>query len=1010
MSLIMTNKTILAESKAIIKSREGISAVWLVPIIALLFGAWLIIKAVSDRGTFITVQFESASGIVVGKTQVRYKGLTTGIVRDVEVSEDLQSVIVEIEMISSSKKMLTDKTRFWYVTADVSFQGITGLDTLLSGSYINVIPDIEEEGKARSHFIALSEEPVLDQATPGLHVSLTTKTLGSLGKKSPVLFKQITVGYVAGFNYEATSDLININLFIEPEYANLVKENSRFWNTSGVTVSGSLTSGVTVHTDSLASVVAGGVAFGNSDYEAVMGPAINGQNFTLYSDYETANMGHEIQLMLNWNSGIDRDAAIMYQGLTLGKITDFTRIDPEERIIEASAIINPRIIPYLTSGSQFFVIAPNLDLGGVTNLHTLMLGAHIGIRPSVDGKPLNKFNVYNQEPAYQYSEPGLHLVLKAQDVGSLTTSSNIYYKQQKVGTIQAIENIGPNEFLVHIFIEPKYKSFVSSDSHFWNASGLHISGGLQNFDIQAQSIQSMLAGGIAFDLGDNNEKSAPKNGDSFQLFIDKNVAKQRSTFNLYTNSAHGLSNKTRIMLRGEEIGSVHKVIRQQDQVTLQVGVLTDYEYILRENSQFWLVNADLSLSGMTNTDALFGGAYISVNVGEGEKAHDFIVTDLPPAKHLSSQGLQLSLKSEQGNVVNPGSPISFRGIAVGQVDNVSLDTTGNNVEINITVDEEYRHLISNFTRFYNASGVTISGGLGNFIVKTESADAILKGGISFINPEIKPEQDTVEEGEKFTLFDNVEYAKLAGVAIEIHFSDVEGLKNNLKIKYQDQQVGLVSRIKFDQQGFGATVYAFLNDSGRKFAVADSKFWFAKPELALVGSVNVGAILEGGFIGLMPGKGEISHRFEAKAIMPVTTTLPSGLNLSLSAKNLGSVRTGNPVLYRQVKVGRVIGVDLSPTADTVNIYINIYPRYAPLVSQSSRFWNTSGIRIDAGLFSGINIDSESIETLLAGGIAFATPEVDVNETFQPAEQGQLFKLARDVDDDWHKWQPKIELSQ
>jgi paraquat-inducible protein B len=153
-----------------------------------------------------------------------------------------------------------------------------------------------------------------------------------------------------------------------------------------------------------------------------MGPAINGQNFTLYSDYETANMGHEIQLMLNWNSGIDRDAAIMYQGLTLGKITDFTRIDPEERIIEASAIINPRIIPYLTSGSQFFVIAPNLDLGGVTNLHTLMLGAHIGIRPSVDGKPLSKFNVYNQEPAYQYSEPGLHLVLKAQDVGSLTTS------------------------------------------------------------------------------------------------------------------------------------------------------------------------------------------------------------------------------------------------------------------------------------------------------------------------------------------------------------------------------------------------------------------------------------------------------------------------------------------------------------------------------------------------------------------------------------------------------------
>jgi paraquat-inducible protein B len=1004
----MANKTILAESKAIIKDRKGISAVWLVPIIALLFGAWLIGKAVSERGTFITVQFESASGIVVGKTQVRYKGLTAGVVRDVEVSEDLQSVIVEIEMISSSKKMLTDKTKFWYVTADVSFQGVTGLDTLLSGSYINVMPDFEEEGEAQSHFVALTEEPVLDQSTPGLHISLKTKTLGSLGKKSPVLFKQITVGHVSGFNYETNSDLININLFIEPEYVDLVKENSRFWNASGINISGSLTSGLQVQTGSLASVIAGGIAFGNSEYEAIMDPAKNGQSFTLFSDFETAEMGHNVVLTLNWDSGIDRGAAIRYQGLTLGKITDFIRIDPQARVIVASAKINPRIIPYLTSKSQFFVVAPKLDLGGVTNLHTLMLGAHIGIRPSVDGKPLNEFNVYNQKPAYQYNEPGLHLVLKAKDVGSLTTSSSIYYKQQKVGDIQAIENIGPSEFLVHVFIEPKYKHFVSTDSHFWNASGLHISGGLQNFDIKAQSIQSMLAGGIAFDLGEGNEVVLPKNGDNFQLYTNKDVAKERSVFNLHLNNAQGLSTKTRIMLRGEQIGSVHQVIRQQDKVTLKVGILPDFEYILRENSHFWMVNAALSLSGITDTEALFGGAYISVNIGGGQKANDFIVTDLPPAKHLSSKGLQLSLKAEQGNIVNPGSPISFRGIAVGQVDNVSLDAKGSNVAINITVDEEYRHLISNFTRFYNASGVTISGGLSNFILKTESADALLKGGISFFNPDIQAEQEPIDEGETFTLFDNIAHAELAGVAIKIHFSEVAGLTNNLKIKYQDQQVGVVSRVDFDNEGFGATVYAFLDDNGRKFAVTGSQFWLAKPELALVGSTNVSALLDGGFIGIMPSKGEPSISFEAKSIAPVMTSLPSGLNLLLSAKSLGSIRAGNPILYRQVKVGRVIGVDLSPTADTVNIYINIFDRYAPLVSQQSKFWNISGIRIDAGVFSGVNISSESIETLLAGGIAFATP--DDKNNFKSAEQGQLFKLSPDVDEEWHTWQPKINLSQ
>jgi paraquat-inducible protein B len=1005
----MANKTILAESKAIIKNREGISAVWLVPMIALLFGAWLIVKAVVDRGTFITVQFESASGIVVGKTQVRYKGLTAGVVSGVEVSEDLQSVIVEIEMIASSKKMLTDKTRFWYVTADVSFQGVTGLDTLLSGSYINVQPDLEEEGEAQSHFIALTEEPTLDQSTPGLHISLKTKALGSIGKKSPVLFKQITVGHVAGFKYETNSDLININLFIEPEYVKLVKENSRFWNASGITVSGSLTSGIKVHTGSLASVISGGISFGNSEYETVMEPAKNGHSFTLYSDFETAEMGHEIELTLNWDSGIDRGASILYQGLTLGKITDFTRIDPQERIIIASAKINPRIIPYLTTKSQFFVVSPQLDLGGVTNLHTLMLGAHIGIRPSESGTAQSKFNVYNQEPAYRYDEPGLHLVLKATDVGSLTTSTGIYYKQQKVGNIQAIENVGPSEFLVHIYIQPKYEHFVSSDSHFWNAGGLQIAGGLQNFNIEAQSLQAMLAGGIAFDLGDVNEKTSPKNGDNFKLYSDKKIAKQRSVFNLHTNSEQSISAKTRIMLRGKEIGSVHNIIRQQNKTILQVGVLPNYEYILREKSQFWLVNASLSLSGMTDTDALFGGAYIGVNVGEGEKTFDFAISDSPPAKHLSSKGLQLSLITERGNVVNSGSPISFRGIAVGQVDNVSLDAKGKNVEINITIDENYRHLISNYTRFYNASGVTVSGSLGNFILKTESADAVLKGGISFFNPENVKTENTVDEGEQFNLFDNIEHAELAGVAIEIHFNETSGLKNNLAIKYQDQQVGVVSRVSFDEGGLGATAYAFLNDNGRNFAVKGSQFWFAKPELALVGSSNVGAILEGGFIGLMPGKGEENRHFEAKSVAPVMSSLPSGLNLTLSAKSLGSIRAGNPVLYRQVKVGKVIGVDLSSTADNVNIYINIFDRYAPLVNQQSKFWNSSGISIDAGVFSGVNINSESIETLLAGGVAFATPEINANKGSQVTKQGDLFYLAPEADEKWQAWQPKIKLS-
>lgn len=999
-------------SEVIIKQKEGISAVWLVPIIALLFGAWLIIKAVSERGVFITVQFDNASGIVVGKTEVRYKGLPAGVVTDIDVTDDLQYVDVEIEMLSGTKKLLTEQTLFWYVTADVSFQGVSGLDTILSGSYINVQPDLESDGKPQRHFIALDEEPILDQATPGLHITLQTDKLGSISKKSPVSYKQINVGHVSGYEYDDTSGKVLVSLFIEPDYQHLVKENSRFWNASGFDISGSLTSGIQVKTESLATIVSGGIAFDDSQYEAVMPPAQNGQIYPLHENYQDAEMGHNIELELNWNAGIDRGASILYQGLSLGIVDTFTKINPETRKITALAKVNPRVVPYLTSESQFFVVAPEVDLGGVTNLHNVLKGSHLSLRPSLNGEPQKRFKVYNNKPAYRYDEPGLHLMLRANYIDSIKPGTSIFYRKQKIGSVQAIEDTSSNELLVHIHILENFKHYVTQNTRFWNTSGIRITGGLQNFEVQAHSIQSVLSGGIEIGIKENDISRLAENGEVFTLFDNSDIAEQRVPLTLTTLSSRDIDTNTRIMYRGEIVGSIHEINRQKETVKITAGILPEYQFLLKDQSQFWLVKPNVSITGLSDTDALFGGAYIAVNAGNGQSKNQFTLSNISPAKHISAEGLQLTLTSERGNVVNPGSPISYRGILVGQVDNVSLNTTGDDVQINITIDKEYLQLINNYTRFYNASGITVSGGLGNFSIKTESTDAVLRGGISFYNPnnqeDNQPDNAKVSEGETFTLFNNIDHAEMAGIAIQIHFNEIAGLRSNLNIKYQDQSIGVVSRVVFDENDYGGTVYAFLNDNGRKFAVSGSKFWLAKTELGLVGSTNVNAIIEGGFISVLPGEGERTTEFQAEDIAPVTTELPYGLNLKLLTSKLGSVRVGNPVLYRQVEVGRVIGVDLSSSANKVNVYINIAKRYANLVSAESKFWNTSGFRVDAGIFSGVNIDSESIETLLSGGIAFATPEPADDAEHKPVTQGHNFKLYQVVDTDWQEWAPNITI--
>ncbi len=993
--------------------RQGVSIVWFVPFIALIFGGWLGMKALSEQGTFITIEFENGAGIVPKKTEVRYKGLVTGLVSKVVPSDDLQSVIAHVEISKTFSDYLTENTQFWLVSADISLQGVSGLDTLLSGSYIHIIPDTDDDADSQDHFIALKEAPQLDMTTPGLHLTLQTKVLGSISENSPITFKQIPIGYVTGYHYAEDAQAININIFIEQEYAHLVKENSLFWNVSGVQVTASISAGIKVNTESLSSMIAGGIAVDTLSYQEKLSPAKNGQIYPLHADFQSAETGHEIELTLDWNSGINHNATILYQGLTIGTIDSFSKIDPKSRKITAKAKVNPRVVPYLTDQSQFYLVSPHIDLTGISNARTLLSGTHISIRPSLQGKPTDKFAVFNSKPPYKYTEPGLHLILQTDDRSSLQVGSNIYYKQQVVGSVQTVETIDAKKHLIHIHIEKEYQDYVSANSHFYNNSGLKIKANLQGVDIEAQSLQSILTGGVTFinvDKQGNDTKII--NGDKFTLFANQKMAQQRTNFTLTISANEHVNVNTKILYRGAEIGAIHKIEQQGEQSRLHLGLLPEYQYILREGTQFWLAKPNLSLSGASDMDALLGGSYITFNLySEASKDKtDFRLLTSPPAKYASASGLQLSLLSDNASVATAGSSVSYRGVSVGQVDNVVLDKQIDKVRVNITIDEEHTSLIQANTRFYNASGITVNGGLSDFVVKTESIDAILRGGISFYNPSVVTENVAVNELDSFSLFEHYEHASSAGLSISIHFNDYAGIKVNTKVLYQEQEIGKVERLVFNENEIGVTAIVLLNDIGAKYAKKASQFWLVEPVIGLVGSKNVASLLDGAFITLLPDadlSNDVQTEFEALEMAPTVTQLPYGLNVKLVTKRLGSVRVGNPVLYRQISVGEVIGIDLSATADTVNVFINIAKRYAPLVTDNSVFWNTSGINIEAGLFSGINIDSESVETLISGGIAFATPEVNSSDSTQ---NKQSFILHQDLNRDWLEWQPKIAIGQ
>lgn len=267
-----------------VKTGRSFSIIWIVPIVALLIGGWLAYKTISEQGPTITITFANAEGIEAGKTKIRYKDVVIGQVEEIRISDDLKRVVVTAELNKGAAKYLTDKTRFWVVRATVRGGSVSGLGTLLAGAYIGIDP--VEGGQPTRSFKGLEVPPVITTGLPGRHFWLRADTLGSLNIGSPVYFKQIQVGQVVSYKFGDDGQSVDVQIFIEDPHHLRVTENMRFYNASGVDVSLNA-QGLRVDTESLVSIIGGGLAF-DLPKDALPGQAA-AENviFRLYPDRES---------------------------------------------------------------------------------------------------------------------------------------------------------------------------------------------------------------------------------------------------------------------------------------------------------------------------------------------------------------------------------------------------------------------------------------------------------------------------------------------------------------------------------------------------------------------------------------------------------------------------------------------------------------------------------------------------------------------------------------------------
>lgn len=735
------------------------SAIWVLPLIALLIGGWLGWRAYNEAGIEIQVTFETGEGLQAGKTEVIYKGMSIGKLTAMELDDrgERRGVRATLEMDKRVEHQLLSNTRFWLVKPSVSLAGITGLETLVSGNYIAASPG---DGEPTRKFTALNEPPPLADTAPGLHLTLKAERLGSLNRDSPVFYKQIQVGRVKSYALLEDQNQVEVKVFIQPEFASLVRKHTRFWNASGVSIDAGL-SGVKVRTESLASIVAGGIAFATPEHRKDSPPTDPSLPFRLYEDFDTAQAGIRVNLTLHEFDGLEPGRTpVMYKGIQVGHMKTF-KIDDDLSGARVELMLDPRTEDYLVEGTDFWVVKPSISLAGITGLEALVKGNYIAIRPGEKGgAPSRDFAARPKAPPLDLAAPGLHLVLFSDVRGSLEVGSPVLFKQLKVGSVQSYQLSRDNKqvaFGVHI--EPEYTHLVNNSTRFWNASGITLKGGLSGVEVKSESLQTLLAGGIAFETPDPKAAKNDKRVQRFNLYSSQEQALEKGVaLTIRVPRGDGLNPGTAIRYKGLDVGKVERIELTDDlqAVILHARVTQATQQIARVGTQFWVVKPEVSLTRAANLETLVTGQYIEVQPAAQKAAVklDFTAAEAPPKASVREQGLRLVLSAARRGSIKPGVVVSYREVPVGKVTDFELGPTSDRVLIHILIEPRYAPLVRTGSRFWNASGIGVDAGLFSGVkVRTESLEALLEGGIAFASPDNPKMGGPAQVGQTFALHD-----------------------------------------------------------------------------------------------------------------------------------------------------------------------------------------------------------------------------------------------------------------
>jgi paraquat-inducible protein B len=407
--------------RAGVRRSRRLPVIWTIPIVAIAIGAWLAWDTLSKEGPRIAISFEDAEGLQAGQSQLKFKDIVLGTIKSLEFTKDRRKVLVTIATTAQAEPFLTTGTQFWVVKPRLFAGNISGFSTLLSGSYIGLLPG-DAAAKAERNFVGREEPPLLDSDIPGRTFLLKTDQLGSVNLGSPVFYRGLSVGQVLGWDIGDMAQNVTIHAFVRSPFDSYVHDQTRFWNASGVSVKlGG--AGVEMQVESLRALLLGGVAFENPTTVPSGEVSAENHEFPLFVNQDAAkaaSYSRKIDLLVYFSSsvrGLGAGSEVVVHGLKIGQVTDVKlSFDPVKDAIVAP--VRLEIAPERIVGIGRQVFKDTRD--AVQTLVSKGFRATLQSGNLLTGEILVSFEVLPDAPAVTVTEQDGAFVFPTTESGGLS--------------------------------------------------------------------------------------------------------------------------------------------------------------------------------------------------------------------------------------------------------------------------------------------------------------------------------------------------------------------------------------------------------------------------------------------------------------------------------------------------------------------------------------------------------------------------------------------------------------